>query len=97
MCSKPDGPPREFPFRNNMEEHMTKEHNHQWTKRDKYDPLEEKPISFRVKQAAKFCVVPKVRGWTRKSMTNAHDVLMLIDEVDDDDDDMNDDMGKDVW
>jgi len=59
MCSKPDGPPREFPFRNNMEEHMTKEHNHQWTKRDKYDPLEEKPISFRVKQAAKFCVVPK--------------------------------------
>jgi len=58
MCSKPDAP-KEFPFRNNMEEHMMKEHNHQWTKRDKYDPLLEKPISFRVKQAAKFCVIPK--------------------------------------
>lgn len=58
MCTKPDAP-REFPFRNNMEEHMTKEHNHQWTKRDKYDPLLEKPFSSRVKQAAKFCVIPK--------------------------------------
>jgi len=58
MCSKPDAL-KEFPFRNNMEEHMTKEHNHQWTKRDKYDPLLEKPVSFRVKQAAKFCVIPK--------------------------------------
>ena len=58
MCSKPDAP-KEFPFRNNMEEHMTKEHNHQWTKRDKYDPLLEKAITKRVKLAAKFCVIPK--------------------------------------
>lgn len=60
MCTKsqPDTP-REFPFRNNMVEHMTKEHNHQWTKRDKYDPLLEKPFSKRVKQAAKYCVIPK--------------------------------------
>jgi len=67
-CNRDDGSPLEFPFHNNVEEHMTKEHNNFWSNRDKFDPLDTKPVSLRVRQAVKFCVIPKENSTWREDL-----------------------------
>lgn len=60
LCAQNEpGSMTQFPFFSNVEDHMVKLHTLKWSKRDKFDPVDIKPFNFRVRQAAKYCVVPK--------------------------------------